>query len=241
MDLKNQIIMENMLNASSDLSANLVILNLSYNDLKPLFEEITGDKSYLQTSKSIIEKSYALTADDGICCVIATDQKDPKTNVLNPLGTKVIQDIDPWHLSDEIIWSKTPENLSPYKDQETPSEIDFEETPFSQVWVLSKQKTIPSRSELLAGDRLSKQKEAEVTGSVWFIPPKSQPGYKDPLPSELLARMILSYSKPNDLVLDPYAGHSMTALACKSLNRNFLCFTNNRDDLEMGKRRLREN
>jgi len=133
-----------------------------------------------------------------------------------------------------------PENSSPGKDQEKPPEIDFEETPFSQAWILSKQKTIPSRSELLAEDKLSKQKEAEVTGSVWFIPPKSQPGYKDPLPSELLARLILSYSKPNDLILDPYAGHCMTALACKSLNRNFLCFANSRDNLETGKRRLSE-
>jgi len=108
MDLNNQIILENILNVSSDLSANLVILNLSYNNLKPLFEEIAGDKSYLQTSKPIIKKSYALTVDDGMCCVIATDQKDPKTNALNPLGTKVIQDIDPWHLSDKIIWNKCP-------------------------------------------------------------------------------------------------------------------------------------
>lgn len=217
-----------------------MILNLSYNNLKPIFKEITDDTIYLQISKSIIKKSYDLTVDNGMCCVIATDEKDPKTNVLNPLGTKIIQDIGSWHLADEIIWNKTPKDLALNKDQEKPSAIDFEETSFSQIWVLSKQKTIPNRSEMFDKIKLSKQKEIDIIDSVWFIPPKSQLGYKDPLPSELLARLILSYSKLNDLILDPFAGHCMTAITCKFLNRNFLCFTNNKDNLEIGKRRLNE-
>ncbi|CAE6485980.1 site-specific DNA-methyltransferase [Candidatus Nitrosotenuis uzonensis] len=238
--MKNQIVLENILKISSNLSANLVILDLSYKNLKSIFKEITDDKSYLQISKSIIKKSYQLTVDTGICCVVATDEKDPKRNVLNPLGTKVIQDIHPWYLSDEIIWNKTPKDLALNKDREKPSVIDFEELPFSQIWILSKQKVIPSRSERLDNTRLSKQKEIEIVDSVWFIQPKSQLGYKDPLPSELLARLILSYSKPNDLAFDPFAGHCVTALVCKFLNRNFLCFTNNKDNLMIGNRRLKK-
>lgn len=217
-----------------------MILNLSYNYLKSIFKEITNDKKYLQISKTIIEKSYQLTADNGICCVIATDEKDPKRNTHILLGTKIIQEIQPWYLSDEIIWNKTPKDSTLDKDNEKPSPIDFEETTFSQIWILAKQKMFSSRAERLANNKLSKQKEIEIVDSVWFIQPRSQRDYKDILPSELLARLILSYSKPNDLVLDPFAGQCMTALACKSLNRNFLCFTQNKDDLEIGKRRLNE-
>ncbi len=210
----NKIIMENILDAPPNVSANLVILNLSYNFLKSVFTEMVDVAAYLRISKSIIKKSHAMTGDDGMCCAIAIDEKDSKGNTLNPLGTMVIQDVDPWHVSDEIIWSKNPQNLASDTDPLKPQKIDFEEDPFSQIWVLEKQKK-ETTSDLPF--MYSSTKNPDITDSVWSIPPKSQPGYRDPLPSELLTRLISTYSRPGDLVLDPFAGHGMTALVCRSL------------------------
>ena len=239
-DLNDQFILENILDTSYNPYAKLMILNMSYHYLKHVFNEIVDSKSYLQITKLVIKKSYDLTTDDGICCVIATDDKNPQKNTLDVLGTKVIQDVDPWHVSDEIIWDKRSQETVANQKREELQAIDFEEIPFSQVWVLSKQETIPKRSNLLASVNLSQQKETEIMQSVWSIYPRSQLGYKDPLPSELLARLILLYSNPNDMVMDPFAGHGLVGLICKSFNRSFLCFVRNTNDLKTSRERLRK-
>ena len=220
--LENRFILANVLETTCDLSAKLVILNLSYNRLKAIFREIAGEEQYVQISKSVIEKAYGMTAEDGICCVVATDEMDHEKGVLSPLGTKAVWNTHYWHVSDEIIWNMGPVTGLGME----PDLIDFADTPFSQIWVLSKQRTIRQKTDFPAAADLSEQKKAEIAGSVWDIKPESQPGYKDPLPSELPTRLISLYSDKGDLVLDPFAGHCLTALVCRSLGRNFPCFAN---------------
>lgn len=41
-------------------------------------------------------------------------------------------------------------------------------------------------------------------------------------PVELLERFIRVSSKPNDLVIDPFAGSGATGVACENLNRKFV-------------------
>lgn len=42
-------------------------------------------------------------------------------------------------------------------------------------------------------------------------------------PVELMEKFIKIHSKEGDLVLDPFCGHGSVAVACKNLNRNFIC------------------
>lgn len=42
-------------------------------------------------------------------------------------------------------------------------------------------------------------------------------------PKQLAIDHILSWSNPGDLVLDPFCGSGTTAVACKELNRNYIC------------------
>jgi len=58
----------------------------------------------------------------------------------------------------------------------------------------------------------------------WVIPQvknisKEYKGYKNQIPSELIRRIILSASKPNDWVADPFAGSFSTARTSLSLGR----------------------
>lgn len=68
---------------------------------------------------------------------------------------------------------------------------------------------------------------SEFRPDVWLMDiPKD---YKDKevshhgiLPEKLLVNLILTYSKENDVVLDPFAGSATTLAVAKQLNRNYL-------------------
>jgi DNA modification methylase len=66
--------------------------------------------------------------------------------------------------------------------------------------------------------------EGRVPGDVWEVPrlpgnAKERTGHPCQMPEEVLARIILSTSKPNGLVLDPFGGSFVTAAVCKEHGR----------------------
>ncbi|HIH39477.1 TPA: site-specific DNA-methyltransferase [Candidatus Woesearchaeota archaeon] len=85
--------------------------------------------------------------------------------------------------------------------------------------------------------------KGKQTRNVWSIAltsPKEKWAGVHPTqkPSELLRRVILSSSKPNDLVLDPFVGSGTTSVVAKSLGRNSIGIDNNKKYLEIAKKRL---
>ncbi len=57
-------------------------------------------------------------------------------------------------------------------------------------------------------------------------------------PLELLDRIILASTKKNDVILDPFAGSSTTGIAAYRLGRKFVGVDNNKEYLELSKRRF---
>ena len=79
--------------------------------------------------------------------------------------------------------------------------------------------------------------------SVWSIPHTSKAekwAGKHPTqkPIKLLERVIISSTNERDLVLDPFAGTSTTGVVCLSSNRRYVGIDNNREYLEISKKRL---
>jgi len=60
------------------------------------------------------------------------------------------------------------------------------------------------------------------------------------LPEPLLERLIMMVTDKNDIVLDPFMGTGTTALAAKRLNRNFIGIDNDKDYVEITKKKLEE-
>jgi DNA modification methylase len=208
---------------------------LSRNYLQSLFSDEINDDTYLVFINSILDKVFDFTPDDVICCAIGSDDKNQETKMHQVFGTKIIQAQHKWVLSDEIIWVKSRKDY--FTNQSERMMIDFEETPFSQIWVLSKEGTIPSREDFLKSSHLPEYQKSEIVDSIWFVQPSKEP---HSIPKEILTRIILSYSNPNDLIWDPLAGVCLTAKVCNFFNRNFLCFTNNESNLQIGENALRE-
>ena len=57
-------------------------------------------------------------------------------------------------------------------------------------------------------------------------------------PISIMKHIIKIASKPNDLVLDCFAGTGTTGVACQLLNRHYLLIENNKLYYEMAKNRL---
>jgi site-specific DNA-methyltransferase (adenine-specific) len=86
----------------------------------------------------------------------------------------------------------------------------------------------------LNGDRQMKD--------VWTIPlpKKSEKKYgKHPTqkPELLLERIVLSSTKENDMILDPFNGSGTTGIVCKKLHRRYLGIDNVEEYLELTKKR----
>lgn len=85
--------------------------------------------------------------------------------------------------------------------------------------------------------------QGKQTRNVWSIPltprkEKCAGEHPTQKPIELLRRVILSSSKPNDLVLDPFVGSGTTSVVAKMLNRNSIGIDNNKKYLEITQKRL---
>jgi site-specific DNA-methyltransferase (adenine-specific) len=60
-------------------------------------------------------------------------------------------------------------------------------------------------------------------------------------PLAIIKRIIETSSKEGELIVDCFAGTGTTALACKQLNREFICCDNNQEYVEMATKRLYQN
>jgi|688.fasta_scaffold02674_12 site-specific DNA-methyltransferase (adenine-specific) len=57
-------------------------------------------------------------------------------------------------------------------------------------------------------------------------------------PVALISTLVRWISNPGDLVLDPFAGSGTTAIACKELNRNYICIEKEREYVDIIHKRL---
>ncbi|MFO0052273.1 MAG: DNA-methyltransferase [Dolichospermum sp.] len=83
--------------------------------------------------------------------------------------------------------------------------------------------------------------------NVWsFLPPYRQTGragkgiYNHPTekPLEIMKRLVEMLTPEGGTVLDPFAGSGTTALACKELNRNYICIEKEREYVDIIHQRL---
>lgn len=147
----------------------------------------------------------------------------------------IIQNIGFWMLND-IIWIKT--NPMP----------NFKGTRFNNahetlIWSTKSQKskyTFHYHSMKVMNDDLQMRSD-------WLIPICSgderikvngQKAHSTQKPAELLLRIILSTSNPNDIVLDPFSGSGTTAAVAKRLGRRYIAFEKEASYIEIANERL---
>lgn len=88
-------------------------------------------------------------------------------------------------------------------------------------------------------------KRYRALSNVWTdispIVPWSPERVKHPTqkPLALMERIVKIFSKKNQLILDCFAGSGTTGVACKKLNRNFICIEKNKEYFKIAKSRIK--
>lgn len=225
---------------------NLAIIN-------PPHHKIDNKPSrHIDFVKEILKQTAKVTKIGGICCFVTSSDIHPDSETMDTTEMRAIlnaQD-DPeinskWIFYDKIVWVKSPKETVKSLNLLTEIEaVSFDQTPFSTIDVLIRsdsQKDIANIpiSERVQKLRISQAKKEEMLDPFWYIQPKSEKGFKDTLPRELLSRLLILFSKENNNVLDPFAGHGLTAAACKTLKRYYFCIENDQEKVKSAKNRVK--
>ena len=59
-------------------------------------------------------------------------------------------------------------------------------------------------------------------------------------PADLIGQIIRDYSKPEDIIMDPFSGSGSTAIACHRLGRQFICIEKDPEYADASSERLNE-
>jgi site-specific DNA-methyltransferase (adenine-specific) len=69
---------------------------------------------------------------------------------------------------------------------------------------------------------------------------KEKAGHPSQKPEKLIEHLILSSSRPGDLVLDPFLGSGTTAVVAERLERRWIGIEHNADYIRIAEKRLTE-
>lgn len=85
-------------------------------------------------------------------------------------------------------------------------------------------------------------KEYGVRFNVWDVPEEknNKTGHPATYPTKLVADHIISWSNPDDVVLDPFMGSGTTGVACMNTGRHFIGIELDRQYFEISEKRIRE-
>jgi len=242
----DQIISDDYNSLESHLQPNSVNLSIV---IPPNLEQKNSDV-YHDFLKTALKKIVNVTIPGGFCCLFVSDEIDPKTDVMSMQATKSLlqildskDEVSEWSSYDKILWVKSPKDaVDSVNPIEKGTMISFDQTPFLTIHVLVKKGANVEPANIhdrLQDLRISENKKMEMSDSIWYIQPRSEEGYKDRLPKEVVIRLIMLFSKENDVVLDPFSCDGITAVASKILKRYYLCLVDNEKKIKLVKERLR--
>ena len=222
------------------------IVNQGSVDLSIVFPPLDNTKNYLKFFRSILEDLAAVTKPGGICCFFIGDEIDAKTGLLSMDATQAILEISSlkssWIFDDQIIWEKRSEEEARLEINADSSEmIDFQGTEFMTIHILVREgsefESVDFR-EKVETMPISHAKKEQIANDSWHISPSSDKGFNDMIPAELANRLIMLFSKEEELVLDPFCGNGVIAKASKNLKRHFLCFDENELNCKIANKRI---
>ena len=150
------------------------------------------------------------------------------------VGT-IMQNVGFWMLND-IIWVK-PNPMPNFKGTR------FNNAHETLIWATKSK----SSSYTFHYHSLKAMNDDLQMRSDWWIPicqgeerikVNGQKAHSTQKPEELLMRIILSTSNPNDIVLDPFSGSGTTAAVAKRLGRNYIAFDREDFYVKVAKERI---
>ena len=219
--------------------------NYSYGS-KKIKQKMTKEEKYIKSMRDLLKDLSAVTKPGGICCLILTDdvigpEMIPVTGYLLDCAIDFKSRTSEWKYKEKITWVKSPEPTIQSDSQDEGIMINYHDTPFSEIYILeknSKNEYVPLYERVLRLN-ISDTKKNEMVENLWFIQPTSEKGFNDTLPKELVLRLIMTFSTPGNVIVDPFAGDGIVAMSSKVLNRKFICFEKDSQKASIATKRLK--
>ena len=134
---------------------------------------------------------------------------------------------DGWYLRDDIIWNKP--NAMPESVKDRPARSH------EYIFMLTKKERYYYDSEAVKENGRNRR-------TVWNVNTAPFPeAHFATFPPALIMPCILSASRPNDFVLDPFFGSGTVGIVCQELNRQFIGIELNKEYIRIARNRLNMN
>ncbi len=179
-------------------------------------------KDLLGLMEDVIQNSHRILNNSGVFVNISTDERMNGSLWQKSNDVAIIAEKLGFTLFDHIIWSRT--------------KISLFRVPFSHIMMFKKGKTIPSSP--------SKELSRVFREKIWHIPDsqirKDSQGYKftGALSPKIAALLISRYSKPGDLIVNPFVGSGTIIAQAESLKRKWIGYEINEGLLPLIKETL---
>jgi len=198
-----------------------------------------GLDEYLAFLRGVWAECRRVLREGGRLCVnVAGVQGESYVPLHSHIEHQLIE--DGWLMLGTVIWHKTEATgkLATGDRPGTPHSPGIREV-HEHVLVFSKDER---GLELDPGDpELGAEEMTELSKSVWVFPAESpkRVGHPAPFPEELPHRLIKLYSRPGDLILDPFVGSGTTCAVAKKLGRRWFGIDSNPDYVLLAHERIR--
>lgn len=192
---------------------------------KGKWDQISSLEEKHQFNREWIRKCYRVLSDEGTIWISGTFHN------IYSIGMALEQ--EGFKILNNITWQKT--NPPPNLACKT-----FTHSTETILWAkkdLKKSKYLFNYHDMKI-ENGGKQMKDVWTGSLTKPSEKKQGKHPTQKPLYLLERIIKASTKPNDIVLDPFAGSSTTGVACKRLDRKYIGIEIDTNFIELSKRRL---
>lgn len=218
----------------------------------PPYDKLRKYKGYSWDFEGVVKQLFRCTKDGGVVVWVVNDATMNGSETLTSFKQALYFQAIGFNVHDTMIWYK--ENAMPQVDKSRYTQS------FEYMFIFSKGK--PKTANILeietknAGKRITrisnneqninksirvdKTKKTRLNFNVWkiFVGSKSN-GHPAIFPEKLAEDHILSWSKPNDIVLDPFFGSGTTGKMAKLNNRNYIGFDSSREYCDIAEKRCK--
>lgn len=196
-------------------------------------------KDYLYFTKSWLEKSYQLLADDGRICV--NIPLDKNKNGLKPIYAdfvEVAKEVG-FKYQSTIVWNEQNISRRTAWGSWLSASAPYVIAPVEMIVVMYKNQW----KRLKKGESSIERDEfIEWTNGVWTFPGESKKriGHPAPFPIELPKRCIKLFSYKDDLILDPFVGSGTTLISAYQEGRKAIGVEIDENYVNLSIKRLQE-
>ena len=195
---------------------------------------------YLDNIGKVFTNVKEVTLEGGFCAIVVGTILHNRKHIPAPmLITERMLDIG-WEFHQDIIWNKVTGGVKRAGSyiQHQKAGYFYPNIMTEYILVFRKPGEMRRGSEPALGiDTLFTR---DIANNIWHIAPVP-PGQIDhpcPYPEELVRRLVVLYSDPNEYVLDPFLGSGQTALVAIKQGRKFVGFDIEQTYIDLTKERI---